>query len=116
MKTKHFFLTAIAAGITAYAVIKTTRRLKLIYNYESGQLIIDQVRMFKFCHDLYIESIVIFLNGEAYKGFDYAEEEKPFDNAMFIDVPDLDEGDLIEVKMKTRCSRQTNKWGKLVII
>lgn len=116
MKTKHFFLTALTAGITAYVAIRLTRQLKLIYNYESGQLIIDRMRSIKCCHQVFIESLVVYLNGEAYKGYDYSENEKPFDNALFIEVPDLDEGDLIEVKMKTRCSRQMNKWGKLAIV
>ena len=115
MKKKLFFFTLVTAGIATY-VYRSSRQLKLIYNEDSGQLIIDMMRRFKCCNDIFIENIVVFLNGEAYKGFDYSEDEKPFDNAIFIEVPDLEEGDLIEVKMKTRCSRQFKKWGRLDIV
>ena len=114
MKKKVFFFTLITAGIAAYAY-RTSRQLKLIYNEESGQLIIDLIRRFKCCDTIFIENLVVFLNGEAYKGSDYTEDEKLFDNAIFVDIPDLEEGDLIEVKMKTRCSRQFKKWGRLEI-
>lgn len=109
-------MTAITAGLAGYAFMRTSRQLKLIYNEESGQLIIDLMRRFKICDNITIENLVVYLNDEAYKGFDYSEAEKSFENALFIDVPDLEPGDFIEVKMKTKCSRQFMKWGKLVII
>lgn len=115
MKKKLFFFTFLTAGIAVYAY-RSSRQLKLIYNEESGQLIIDMMRRFNCCNNIFIENLVVFLNGEAYKGYDYTEDEKLFDNAIFIDVPDLEEGDLIEVKMKTTCSRQFKKWGRLDIV
>lgn len=115
MKKKLFFFTVITAGITAFA-IHYSRQLKLIYNEDSGQLIIDLMRRFRCCNSIFIENLVVYLNGEAYKGYDYSEDEKPFDNAIFIEVPDLEEGDLIEVKMKTRCSRHYKKSGSLEVV
>ena len=116
MKTKQIVLTALATGIATFALFRYSRQLKLIYNYESGQLIIDRIRNFRFCHEVFIENLVVYLNGEAYKGYDYDEYEHPFDNAIFVDIPDLEEGDLIEVKMKTRCARRVSNWGKMVIV
>ena len=116
MKPKYLLLTALSAGIAAYAAMRHANKLKLIYNEESGQLIIDRMHHIRICNDVFIESIVVFLNGEIYKGFDFTEHEKTFDNAVFVEVPDLMEGDRIEVKMKTRCTRHMHKRGKLAII
>ena len=115
MKKKFFFFGILTAGISIWAY-RSSKQLKLIYNEESGQLIIDMMRRFGCCNNIIIENLIVFLNGEAYKGFDYSEEEKFFDTAIFIDVPDLEEGDLIVVKMKTRCSRQFKKSGSLEIV
>ena len=116
MNTRNFVFSTIAAGVAAFAVIRYSRQLKLIYNDESDQVVIDRKRWLSCCDDTFIESLVVSINGEVYKGFDYAEDEKPFTNAIFVDVPELEAGDLIEVKMKTRCSKRMNKWGKLEII
>ncbi len=116
MRVKHFFLSAMVTGITAYAVFRHANRLKLIYNDESGQLIIDRKYTVRLCRDIYIESLVIRLNGDIYKGFDYSEEEKAFDTAIFVDLPNLEAGDQIDVTMKTRCSRMLHKKGKLDIV
>lgn len=115
MNKKLFFFTLITAGLATYAW-RSSRQLKLIYNEDSGQLIIDMMRRWRCCKDIIIENLVIYLNGEVYTGFDYSENEKPFHNAIFVDVPDLEEGDTVEVKMKTRCSKQFKKWGRLDII
>ena len=88
----------------------------MVYNEESGQLIIDLMRHSNCCKALFIENMVITLNGEDYKGFDYSESEKMFSNAIFVDVPDLEPGDLIQVKMKTRCIKKHKNWGRLEII
>ncbi|MEJ2594717.1 MAG: hypothetical protein P8100_06230 [bacterium] len=116
MRVKHFFLSAAVTGIAAYALFRQTNRLKLIYNEESGQLIIDRKYSVRLCRDIIIDSLVIRLNRDIYKGFDYSEEEKAFDSAIFVDLPNLETGDLIEVMMKTRCSRILNKKGKLDIV
>jgi len=116
MKTKLFLLSTITAGIAAYAFFRYSRQLRLVYNEESGQLIIDLMRRTNCCNGLFIENMVVTLNGEAYKGYDYSETEKSFANAIFVDVPELEMGDLIEVKMKTRCIKSLRNWGKLEII
>lgn len=112
MKKKVFFFTLITTGLAIYAY-RSSRQLKLIYNEDSGQLIIDLKRRWRCCDSILIENLVVYLNGETYTGFNYSEVEKSFDNAIFIDIPDLEEGDLVEVKMKTKCSRQYKKWGSL---
>ncbi len=116
MKTKLFLLSTLTAGIVAYAMFRYSRKLRLVYNEESGQLIIDLMHRTKCCNEMFIENMVITLNDEAYKGYDYSETEKSFANAIFVDIPDLEEGDLIEVKMKTRCIKSLKNWGKLEII
>ena len=116
MKTRYLIMTALSAGLAGYVLMRSSRQLKLIYNEESGQLIIDLMRRCKICDDITIENLVIHLNGEAYKGYDYSESEKSFENALFVDIPDLEPGDFIEVKMKTRCTKQFLKWGKLAIL
>ena len=116
MKKKLFFLSTLTAGIAAYVFIRYSRQLRLVYNEESGQLIIDLMHRTKCCNELFIENLVISLNGEEYKGYDYSETEKSFSNAIFVDVPDLEEGDIVEVKMKTRCIKSIKNWGKLEII
>lgn len=116
MKKKLFFLSTLTAGIAAYVFIRYTRQLRLVYNEESGQLIIDMMLRTKCCNELFIENLVISLNGEEYKGYDYSETEKSFSNAIFVDAPDLEEGDIVEVKMKTRCIKSIKNWGKLEII
>lgn len=115
MKKKLFFFTLISAGLAAYAY-RSSRQLKLIYNEDSGQLTIDLMRRMRCCNNIFIENLVVYLNGEAYTGFDYSETEKTFNSAIFVDIPHIEEGDIIEVKMKTRCSRQFKKWGRLEII
>lgn len=116
MKTKLFFFSVLTAGIATYAYIRHAKQLKLIYNIESGQLIIDVMQRMKCCNEIYIENIIVFLNGEVYKGFDYSEFQKSFDDVIFIDIPHLEEGDMIEVEMKTRCTRSYKKWGRLQIV
>lgn len=115
MKARSLLFSSLAGGIIAYAFYRYSRQLRLVYNEESGQLIIDLMRRTKCCNGLFIENLVITLNGEVYSGFDYSETEKSFSSAIFIEVPDLEPGDLIEVKMKTRCIKRLKNWGKLEI-
>jgi len=115
MNKKFFFFGLLTAGISVWAY-RSSKQLKLIYNEDSGQLIIDLMRRFGCCNNIFIENLVVYLNGEAYKGYDYSEDDKLFDNAIFIDVHDLEEGDLIEVTMKTRCRRMFKKTGSLDIV
>jgi hypothetical protein len=115
MKANHFFLSALTAGIAAYAVYRQANKLKLAYNEDSNQLIIDSKYRMQLCREVVIESLVVRLNGEIYKGFDYEGDEKPFGHAIFIDLPELEAGDRIDVRMLTRCSRVVRKKGKLEI-
>ena len=103
------------AGVTAYALFRQANKLKLIYNEESGQLVIDRKYNIKFCHEVFIESLVVRINGEIYRGYDYIGDEKPFDDALFVELPELEAGDLIEVRMKTRCAKMMTRKGKLAI-
>ena len=59
--------------------------------------------------------MIIIVNGEVLKIMDYADDEKLFDQVFYVDLPEVEEGDLIEVKLKTKCSRSFVKQGRLEI-
>ena len=55
------------------------------------------------------------INGEVFKTIDYVDDEMPFDQVFYVDLPEAEIGDLIEVKLKTKCSRSFINRGRLEI-
>ncbi len=115
MKFKSFLFTAAVSAAVAYGFMHSARKLALNYNKKTGRLFIDLAHRMRCCTSLVIETMVVSINGEVAKTFEFADDEKPFNQVFFIDLPEVETGDLIEVKMTTKCSRIFSKAGKIEI-
>jgi hypothetical protein len=115
MKFKSLFFTAAISAAIVYGIMHSAKKLSLHYNKKTGRLFIDLAHRIKCCSSLIIEKMVISINGEVFKTIEYTDEEKPFDNVFSVDLPEADIGDLIEVRLKTRCSRSFSNRGRLEI-
>lgn len=113
MKLKSFLFTAAVSAAVAYAIMHSLKKLSLQYNKKTGRLFIDLAHRVKCCSSLFVEEMLIKINGEVFKAIEYNEDEKPFDQVFYVDLPEAEVGDLIEVKLKTKCSRSIINRGKL---
>ncbi len=115
MKIKLFFYTSLIASIGAYAYVQYRKRLSLIYEKNTGRLIINMKYGVKCCQMLTIEKIIISINGEEFKTLHFKHGEKVFEGPFIIDLPEAEVGDYIKVKLTSRCSRQFTNRGSLEI-
>lgn len=113
MKLKPFLYTFMFASAATFAYIHSRKRLSLIHERDSGRLIIGMKHSMRCCNMLWIEKVIININGEDFKTLYFKPGEKVYDGPLIIDLPEAEGGDLIRVKLTTRCSRQFTSRGSL---
>jgi hypothetical protein len=113
MKIKPFFYTFAVTSVAAFIFIRTRKQLSLVYEKNSRRLVIDLLHKMKCCNMLTIEKIIVNVNGEILKSFYFKPGEKIYSGPIIIELPEVEAGDFIKVKLTSRCSRQFTKRGSL---
>lgn len=116
MKFKPFFYTFLVASAVTFGYVQTRRRLTLIYENNSGRLIINIRQRLKCCDVTTIKKIVIMINGEEFRSLYYKPGEKTLDGPVIIDLPEAEVGDFIKVRLTSSCSKQFTTSGSLDVI